>query len=105
MRSPRTRHVSGADQPRWGEYEADMVILAFDRAEETVAAIRSALSQTGVSRHVTVVDQGSQPKALALIAETVRGRNDATLIGLDYNHGVPGGRNIGTNFGHGRVIA
>ena len=80
MGPPGVRHVSGAEQPPCGEYDADIVILALDRAEDTVAAIRSALSQTGVSRHVTVVDQGSQPKTLALLAETVRGRNDASLI-------------------------
>ncbi len=51
--------------------------------------------QTGVSRHVIVVDQGSRPEALALLAETVRERDDATLVALDHNHGVPGGRNVG----------
>jgi GT2 family glycosyltransferase len=86
------------------DYDADVVILALDRAEATAAAIRSALTQTGVSRHVIIVDQGSRPEALALLADTVRGRDDATLVALDANHGVPGGRNLGTAIGHGRVI-
>jgi GT2 family glycosyltransferase len=98
------RHVAGAERPTCDAYDADIVILALDRAEETVAAIRSALSQTGVSRHLVVMDQGSAPTALARLAAAVDGRPDATLIALDYNHGVPGGRNLGTNFGHGRVI-
>jgi GT2 family glycosyltransferase len=99
------RRVAGANRPPWPVYDADVVILALDRAEETVAAKRSALEQTGVSRYVIVVDQGSQPEALARLAETVRDRTDATLVALDRNLGVPGGRNLGAGLGHGRVIA
>ena len=98
------RHVSGAARPPALPYDADVVILALDRAEDTVAAIRSALAQGGASRHVTVVDQGSRPEALAMLAEAVRGRPDATLLALDRNHGVAGGRNRGNGFGRGRVI-
>ena len=99
------RLIAGAEHPPAGAYDADVVILAIDRPAETVAAIRSALAQTGVTRHVTVVDQGSRPEALAQIASAVRDRRDATLIALDRNHGVPGGRNRGTDLGHGRIIA
>ncbi len=98
------KYIDGAQRPPRGEYDMDVVILALDRAEDTVAAIRSALDQTGVSRHVIVVDQGSRPEALARLAEAVHGRSDATLVALDRNTGVPGGRNRGTAFGHGRVI-
>jgi GT2 family glycosyltransferase len=99
-----TRHIAGAAGPQDGEYDADVVILSLDRAEETVAAIRSALAQSGVSRHVFIVDQGSRPEALASLAAVVAGRQDATLIALDRNHGVAGGRNRGSSLGHGRVI-
>jgi len=99
------RHIAGADHPPWAAYDADVVILALDRAEETVAAIHSALNQTGVSRYVIVVDQGSRPAALARLADAVRGHDDAVLIALDRNLGVPGGRNLGTALGHGRFIA
>jgi GT2 family glycosyltransferase len=98
------RHMAGAPAPPDGQYDADVVILALDRAEETVAAIRSALAQTGVSRHVFVVDQGSQPENLAHLASVVGGRTDATLVSLDRNHGVAGGRNRGSALGHGRII-
>jgi GT2 family glycosyltransferase len=98
------RHVAGAERPPDAKYDADVVILALDRAEATAEAIRSALNQTGVSRHVIVVDQGSRPEALALLADTVNGRADASLFALDRNHGVPGGRNLGTNLGHGRFV-
>ena len=53
-----TRHIAGAAGPPPATYDADVVILSLDRAEETVAAIASALAQTGVSRHVFIVDQG-----------------------------------------------
>jgi GT2 family glycosyltransferase len=105
MRPIAMRHVAGAERPPWASYDADVVILALDRAEETAAAIRSALSQTGVSRYVIVVDQGSRPDSLALLAAAVRDRSDATLIALDRNLGVPGGRNLGAALGHGRIIA
>lgn len=98
------RHVAGAVSPPDGQYDADVIIPAFDRPEETAAAIHSALAQTGVSRHVFIVDQGSRPENLARLATEVSGRSDATLVELDRNHGVAGGRNRGTALGHGRII-
>ncbi|HTW71924.1 MAG TPA: glycosyltransferase family 2 protein [Acetobacteraceae bacterium] len=96
--------IAGAADAPAGPYDADVVILALDRAEETVAAIRSALQQAGVTRHVFVVDQGSRPETLARLAEEVAGRPDATLVSLGQNYGVAGGRNRGSALGHGRVI-
>jgi GT2 family glycosyltransferase len=80
------------------------VILSLDRAENTVAAIRSALAQTGVTRHVFVVDQGSRPENLEALAAVVAGRRDVSLVALGRNYGVAGGRNRGTALGHGRVV-
>ena len=91
------------DRPAGG-YDADVLILALDRAEETVAAIASALAQTGVSRHVVVLDQGSGPAALARIAGCVAGRADVTLLSAGANLGVAAGRNLAAAFGHGRVL-
>jgi GT2 family glycosyltransferase len=99
------RWVAGAAGPPADAYDADVVILSLNRATETVAAIGSALAQSGVSRHVFVVDQGSTPQALAMIAAAVAERDDATLVALDRNLGVAGGRNRGAALGHGRVIA
>src|SRR5262249_1600317 len=89
-RVPPVRHVAGAAGPPADPYDADVVILSLDRAEETAAAIRSALAQRDASRHVFVVDQGSQPDALARLAREVAGRDDATLVALDRNYGVAG---------------
>ena len=98
------QHIAGAAGPPAGEYDADVVILALDRVEETEQAIDSALAQRGVSRHVFVIDQGSQPGNLARLAARVDGRADATLVLLDRNWGVAGGRNRGSALGRGRII-
>ena len=97
-------HVAGAVAPPRDPYDADIIILALDRPDETCAAIRSALEQTGIRRHLIVVDQGSRPENLQRIAATVRDRADCTLVALERNRGVAAGRNAATALGHGRVI-
>jgi GT2 family glycosyltransferase len=98
------QHVAGAVAPPAGEYDADIIILSLDRPDETEDAVRSALAQRGVSRHVVVVDQGSRPENLARLAKLLRGRPDATLARLPENLGVAGGRNRASAIGHGRAI-
>ncbi len=98
------RHIAGAIAAPMDDYDADVVILALDRVKETLAAVRSALSQTGISKHAFVVDQGSRPDVLGELAGLIDGRSDVTLIALDHNYGVAGGRNRGSILGHGRVI-
>ena len=98
------RHLAGAAGAPGGCYDADVVILSLDRPDETEAAIRSALAQIGVSRHVFIVDQGSRPEILARLVSVVAHRKDATLVALGRNWGVAGGRNRGTVLGHGRII-
>jgi GT2 family glycosyltransferase len=101
------RLVAGAAIP--GEkpaqpYDADIIILAHDRADDTVVAIGSACGQIGVSVHVFVLDQASRPEASAILANHVRGRSDVTLLAVPANLGVAGGRNLLSGLGHGRVI-
>lgn len=100
---PPPRHVAGAATAP-PAYDADVVILALDRAAETIEAIASARAQRGVARHVWVADQGSRPDNLAALAAAVDGAADATLVRLDRNWGVAGGRNRATALGHGRVV-
>ncbi len=87
-----------------GAYDADIVILALNRAEDTLAAIDSALAQVGARFHVIVLDQGSAPETLARFERALAGRPDATLARSDRNLGVAGGRNAASALGHGRVI-
>ncbi|HEY0423472.1 MAG TPA: glycosyltransferase [Rhodopila sp.] len=98
------RLVAGAAGPLDGSYDVDIVILALQRTEETLAAIASASSQIGVSAHIFVLDQGSCSQALGRLADAVRGRRDITLLAAEQNLGVAGGRNLISNLGHGRVI-
>ena len=98
------RLVAGAAAPPAGAYDADIVILALDRAEATAAAIASALDQRGARCHLTVLDQGSRPEALAQFAALIEGRADASLYASAENLGVAGGRNLASGLGHGRAI-
>ena len=98
------RWVAGARCPPDEPYDADIVILALDRSAETEAAIASALAQTGLRRHVVVLDQGSAPATLARFAAVIEDRSDITLLAAERNLGVAGGRNLASSFGHGRAI-
>ncbi|WP_431268983.1 glycosyltransferase [Dankookia sp. P2] len=51
-----------------------------------------------------MADQGSRPENLALLAAAVEGAKDATLVQLDRNWGVAGGRNRATALGTGRCV-
>jgi GT2 family glycosyltransferase len=101
---PKPLHIAGAAAPPPGDTDVDVIILALDRAEETVAAIASARAQEGVRKHVWIADQGSRPEALGVLARAVEGATDATLVRLDRNHGVAGGRNRATALGHGHAV-
>ncbi len=57
---PAPEYLAGAVAPP-AVCDADIIILALDRAEETIAAIASARAQRGVAKHVWVADQASQP--------------------------------------------
>lgn len=98
------RLIAGACRPPDGPYDVDIVILALERVEETLAAIASARCQMGVSAHLFIMDQGSCSETLALLARTVRGRSDTTLLAAERNLGVASGRNLISELGHGRVI-
>ena len=98
------RWVAGAAGPPDGPYDADIVILAFDRPHETLAAIQSALAQQAARVHVFVLDQGSAPATLDRFATALAGQPRATLVAADRNYGVAQGRNLVSSLGHGRTI-
>lgn len=77
----------------------DVVVLSWNRIDETLAAIESALSQTGVHRRVYVVDQGSAPENLARMRAFCSDKPDVLLRELGRNVGVAMGRNIATQMG------
>lgn len=85
-------------------YDADIIILSLDRVADTLAAIASALAQSGLSRRVIVVDQGSRPENLCQLRRVLGNHPDVMLACLPQNLGVAGGRNHATGLGQGRVI-
>jgi|AntAceMinimDraft_12_1070368.scaffolds.fasta_scaffold08007_4 GT2 family glycosyltransferase len=84
--------------------DADIVILSWDRIDDTIEAIQSALEQVDVHAHIIVIDQGSRAGGLARLRSYCMGRPDVTLICNERNTGVPGGRNQGAAAGRGRTI-
>jgi GT2 family glycosyltransferase len=91
-------------QPPTGNYDADILILSLDRVAETEAAIRSALGQEGLTRHLIVFDQGSSEATLTRLRAAIGLRADALLASAGGNLGVAEGRNRAAALGHGRVL-
>jgi GT2 family glycosyltransferase len=79
--------------------ELDVIILSWNRVDDTIAAIASAADQVGVDQHILIVDQGSQPENLAKLEAFLRDVPTARLMKLTKNSGVPGGRNLAASMG------
>lgn len=79
--------------------EVDIIILSLDRAEDTIAAIDSALSQRGLRQKIWIVDQGSHPDAIERLQRHVANKPGIHLEVAGRNLGVPGGRNLASRLG------
>jgi GT2 family glycosyltransferase len=77
----------------------DVIILSWNRVDDTIAAIESAASQEGVAARILIVDQGSEPHCLEQLEALVSSLPNAELKKLSANSGVAGGRNIATAMG------
>jgi GT2 family glycosyltransferase len=84
--------------------DVDVIILSWNRVEDTIAAIESALAQEGVTKSVQIVDQGSTPDNLERVREMVARHPEVTLKELGGNVGVARGRNIATRMGTARIV-
>lgn len=82
----------------------DVIILSWDRLDDTIAAIASALAQDGIDLKVIVVDQGSRPENLEKLKAFCGTDSRVTLLCNSINNGVPGGRNQASFAGHGQYI-
>jgi GT2 family glycosyltransferase len=103
MHTESVQLLAGTPAPA-REYDADIIILALDRPQETLAAIASACGQRGISRQVIVLDQGSARVCVELFKAAVGAARGAALYGASHNLGVGGGRNMLASLGAGRVI-
>jgi GT2 family glycosyltransferase len=81
------------------DVDTDIIILDWNRPDDTIKAVQSALEQTGVQRKIWIVDQGSEPENRAKVAAFCRDHADVHIHNLDRNVGVAAGRNIATRLG------
>jgi GT2 family glycosyltransferase len=93
-----------AAAPAAGAYDADILILALDRVEDTLAAVASARAQQGARCHVIVLDQGSRAENAARLEAVLAGLPDVTFARAGENLGVPGGRNRAAALGRAPVL-
>jgi GT2 family glycosyltransferase len=91
-------------RPSQAAYDADINILTIGRFAETMAAVRSALRQSDLTLHVTVLDQGSSPETRQLFAAAFAAMDHVSYFTVEHNLGVGGGRNLAAELGHGDVI-
>ena len=82
----------------------DIIILSWDRTDDTIEAIRSATQQEGVDVRIQVVDQGSQPEGLQRLKAFCDQFPNISLLCNAKNTGVPGGRNQASEMGDAEFI-
>jgi GT2 family glycosyltransferase len=81
------------------QLRADIIILSWDRVDDTLQSIESALAQRGVDIRVCVIDQGTKPEDLERLKGFCSHDPRITLIVNALNTGVPGGRNQAIRLG------
>ena len=86
------------------EVAVDIIILDWNRPEDTILAIKSALAQRGVARRVWVVDQGSQPAHQDRLGAFCDTQPEVFVHWLDHNVGVAAGRNLATTLGRAPYV-
>lgn len=82
----------------------DVIILSWDREEETLAAIKSAEAQVDVEFKIYVLDQGSNDNCKKVLKDYCDRRENIFWAENEFNTGVPGGRNQASFLGHSDVI-
>ena len=83
----------------------DVVVLSWERANDTIAAVESVLGQRGVFVTAIVVDQGSSEATLHKLRAAFDGRDNVRLHPLGYNSGCARGRNIASRLGSAEFLA
>lgn len=99
-----TLRTSEIELARCCEVAVDIIILDWNRPDETILAVKSALAQRGVARRVWVVDQGSRPENQDKLAAFCEAEPDVAVYWLDRNVGVAAGRNLATRLGRAPYV-
>jgi GT2 family glycosyltransferase len=82
----------------------DIIILDWNRPDQTIEAVRSALAQRGVAQRIWVVDQGSTQDNQDKLAAFCEDLPEVHVYWLDHNIGVAAGRNLATRLGLARYV-
>lgn len=84
--------------------QVDIVILSWNRVENTIATIESVLSQKEIKAQIWLIDQGSNSDTIQILKYYVSKFFNIKLIELRQNCGVAAGRNIGMGLGKAEFI-
>lgn len=84
--------------------QVDVIILSWNRVDDTIAAIASTAEQEGVEKRILIVDQASEPDNLARLERFLQRVPCAALKKLPRNVGVAEGRNIASAMGQAPFI-
>ncbi len=84
--------------------QVDVVILSWNRIENTIATIESVLLQKGIKAQTWLIDQGSDTDTIRILQDYVSKHPSLRLIELNHNCGVAVGRNIGMKLGKEEFI-
>lgn len=98
-----TKEAASGDCTKY-QYDADIIILSFNRLDDTLAAIDSALCQKEVDARIALLDQGSTTETFKALIEKIRTCPTVTLFAAAENLGVGGGRNFLSSIGNGKII-
>ncbi|MEM7767265.1 MAG: glycosyltransferase family 2 protein [Pseudomonadota bacterium] len=82
----------------------DIIILSWDRTDDTIEAIRSGSEQTGIAPRVKVVDQGTKPDDLSRLKAFCDAQPAVQVRYNTENAGVTGGRNQASAMGEADYI-
>jgi GT2 family glycosyltransferase len=82
----------------------DVVILSWNRVESTIQTIENVLAQTYPYIKIWIIDQGSSIDNIQLLKSFISHNDKISLVELNQNYGVAGGRNRGMKLGKGEII-
>src|SRR5581483_11313948 len=86
--------------------KVSIIMPVYNAAAYVGSAIASALSQTGVSLELIVVDDGSTDASAEAVRAAAAGDDRVRLIQLERNTGMPGiVRNAGAKVARGEYLA
>ncbi|QJE73148.1 glycosyltransferase family 2 protein [Aerophototrophica crusticola] len=84
--------------------DVDIIILSYNRTQDTIAAVESALAQQGVAPTVILFDQNSTADCIDTIQARFADEPRVRIHRSPRNLGVAGGRNAATRLGSSRYV-